>query len=84
MEHSITTTKSSLLPMQHPKRNKSKGKRFDKSTPKVEGNEICVWNLLLFKKEKEIRHPWGSSTTNREKEWLYASKANKRPKLIVF
>ncbi|KAF9670410.1 hypothetical protein SADUNF_Sadunf13G0065300 [Salix dunnii] len=44
MELNITTVKSSLLPMQNPKGNKSTGHTFDKSTPKVEGNEICVRN----------------------------------------
>jgi hypothetical protein len=37
MELSITEIESSSLPMQEPMRNKLKGHRFEKSTPKVEG-----------------------------------------------
>jgi len=37
MELNITADESSLLPMQEPKRNKPEGRRFGKSTLKVEG-----------------------------------------------
>ncbi|KAL3587174.1 hypothetical protein D5086_014041 [Populus alba] len=44
MELSIAAAESSLLPMQEPKRNKPEGRRFGKSTLKVEGKQSLVVN----------------------------------------
>ena len=49
MELSITTTESSWLPMQEPKRNKPQGHRFGKSTLKVEGKQSLVVNSATVK-----------------------------------
>uniref|UniRef100_A0A6N2N3S7 Retrotransposon gag domain-containing protein n=1 Tax=Salix viminalis TaxID=40686 RepID=A0A6N2N3S7_SALVM len=44
MELSIAAAESSSLPMQEPKRNKPEGRRFGKSTLKVEGKQSLVVN----------------------------------------
>jgi hypothetical protein len=44
MELSIAAAERSLLPMQEPKRNKPDGRRFGKSTLKVEGKQSLVVN----------------------------------------
>jgi hypothetical protein len=49
---SIVATKSSLLPLQEPKRNKLEGYRLKKNTLKIEGKQFLVDNyaahILLF------------------------------------
>jgi hypothetical protein len=49
MKLSITITKSLLLPMQEPKRNKPEGRRFGKSALKVEGKQSLVFNCTIVK-----------------------------------
>uniref|UniRef100_A0A6N2MST0 Retrotransposon gag domain-containing protein n=1 Tax=Salix viminalis TaxID=40686 RepID=A0A6N2MST0_SALVM len=49
MELSIAAAESSSLPMQEPKRNKPEGRRFGKSTLKVEGKQSLVVNSTAEK-----------------------------------
>jgi hypothetical protein len=49
IELSIAVAKSSLLHIQEPKRNKSEGHRFGKSTLKVEGKYSLVVNSAAVK-----------------------------------
>ncbi|KAF9661841.1 hypothetical protein SADUNF_Sadunf19G0110700 [Salix dunnii] len=63
MELSITAAGSSLLPMQEPKRNKPEGRRFGKSTLKVEGKQSLVVNSTVRVPTRVKRNDHATPTT---------------------
>ncbi|KAG5248512.1 Retrotransposon gag protein [Salix suchowensis] len=62
MELSIAAAESSSLPMQEPERNKPEGRRFGKSTLKVEGKQSLVVNSTAI---REKVYPFPDSDISR-------------------
>jgi len=75
MELSIAAAKSSLLPMQEPKRNKPEGRRFGKSTLKVEGKQSLVVNSTA------VRVPTGVKRNDHIAPTTFQKGERKKPSL---
>jgi len=67
MELSIAATKSSLLPLQEPKRNKLEGYRLKKNTLKIEGKQFLVDNYAAVKVPTRIKKDDRSTSTTFQK-----------------
>jgi len=75
MELSIAAAESSLLPMQEPKRNKPDGRRFGKSTLKVEGKQSLVVNSAA------VRVPTGVKRNDHATPTTFQKGERKKPSL---
>ena len=75
MELSIAAAESSLLPMQEPKRNKPNGRRFGKSTLKVEGKQSLVVNSAA------VRVPTGVKRNDHATPTTFQKGERKKPSL---
>ncbi|KAG5248511.1 DNA-binding protein [Salix suchowensis] len=77
MELSIAAAESSSLPMQEPERNKPEGRRFGKSTLKVEGKQSLVVNSTAIRKEEFYYIKYVASTES-HKPMLPKQKKNSK------
>jgi len=85
MKLSITAAESSLLPMQEPKRNKPEGRRFGKSTLKVEGKQSLVVNSAAVRVPTVVkRNDHATPTTFQKGERKKLSLKERQEKVYPF
>jgi len=85
MELSIAVAESLLLPMQEPKRNKPEGRRFGKSTLKVEGKQSLAVNSAAVRVPTAVkRNDHATPTTFQKDERKKPSLKERQEKVYPF